>query len=121
MLEELFVVRDAIAHNHVWEAQYVWDDQAGMRLISAALEEGYGDTKFKRVSDMARRKTHRLSINLFPTRICYEDAKIVLKTATEFLLFLENEDRRYVDISSQYVKLGECLEPFVDLLPICRG
>jgi hypothetical protein len=36
-LEELFVVRDAIAHNHVWEAQYSWDDQNEMKLVSAVL------------------------------------------------------------------------------------
>jgi hypothetical protein len=115
-LEELFVVRDVIAHNHVWEAQYLWDDQVGLRLVSAALESGYGDKKFRRVIDQTNRKTRYLGINLFPTRICREDARVVLRTVVEFLLFLENEDRRYVYISNQYVKQGENLVRFVDLV-----
>lgn len=115
-IEELFVVRDAIAHNHVWEAKFSWDEKVGMKLISAALEEGYGDRKFRRVLDQAKRKTRQLGINLFPTRICREDARIVLKNAVEFLMFLENQDRRYVYISPQYVKFRGNLIPFVELV-----
>jgi hypothetical protein len=115
-LEELFVVRDVIAHNHVWEAQFIWDDQSGMKLISATLKEGYGDKKYAKVLDPRIRKTRRLGINLFPTRICREDATTVLKNAVEFLMFLENLDRRYVYISPQYVKFRGVHKPFVELV-----
>jgi len=116
LLEELFVVRDVIAHNHVWEAQYLWDDQVGMKLVFAALESGYGDKKFKRVIDHVNRKTRQLGINLFPTRICREDARVVLKTAVKFLLFLENKNRRYFYISDQYVRYRDQSVRFVDLV-----
>ncbi len=115
-LEELFVVRDVIAHNHVWEAEFIWDDQFGMKLISAALEKGYGDKKYAKVFDSATRKTRRLGINLFPTRICREDAIAVLKNAVEFLRFLERLDRRYVYISPQQVNFRGRPRPFVDLV-----
>jgi hypothetical protein len=115
-LEELFVVRDVIAHNHVWEAEFIWDDQSGMKLISAALKEGYGDKKYEKVLDPTNRKTRQLGINLFPTRICREDATTVLKNAVEFLRFLESIDRHYVYISPQYVKFRGEMRPFVDLV-----
>ncbi len=115
-LEELFVVRDVIAHNHVWEAQFIWDDQVGMKLISAALKEGYGDKKYAKVLDATTRKTRRLGINLFPTRICREDARTVLKNAVEFLKFLEGLDRRYVYLSPQCVKFRGKRIPFVDVV-----
>jgi hypothetical protein len=115
-IEELFVVRDVIAHNHVWEAQYTWDEQVGMRLIAAQLRDGYGDAKFRRVLDTNSRKTRQLGINLFPTRICRNDAVVVLKVAVDFLLFLENEDRRYLYISQQSVKFDGNYVLFVNLV-----
>jgi len=115
-LEELFVVRDAIAHNHVWEAQFSWEDQSQMHLISAKKGQGYGDKKFKKVLNPQTRKTRQFGLNLFPTSICRADAVLVLKTAVEFLLFLENEDRRYVYISPQPVKFNGRITTFVELV-----
>ena len=88
-LEELFVVRDVIVHNHVWEALFNTTGEE-MELIIADLRKGYGDKKFNRVINLTNRKTRQLGINLFPTRICREDVKIVLKNAKEFFLFLKN-------------------------------
>ena len=116
ILEELFVVRDVIVHSHLWEAEITWDEQMRMRLISAEREEGYGDKKFDKVINPAERKTRQLGINLFPTRICRTDAVVVLKNAVEFLLFLENEDRRYIYISPQPVKFKRNMVNFVDLI-----
>src|SRR5690606_34218681 len=92
-LEELFVVRDVIAHNHIWEAQIFWDENYDLKLISANLSAGYGDNKFNQVVDPKSRSTKLLKINLFPTRISKQDCVITLKRAVEFLLFLENQDR----------------------------
>ncbi len=115
-VEELFVTRDVIAHNHLWETRFVWDDQAGMRLISTQLETGYGDKKFERVIDLKERKTKNLGINLFPTRICRQDAITVLKMVFEVLSFLENQDPNSVYISVQPVQFGNTLMMFKDLI-----
>jgi len=82
-LEELFVVRDVIVHNHVWEARFNTEGEA-VELIFADLRKGYGDKKFNRVINPTNRKTRQLGINLFPTRICRTDVEIVLKNAKEF-------------------------------------
>lgn len=115
-LEELFVVRDVIAHNHLWETQFVWDEQAGMKLVSTKLREGSGDKKFNKVLNPKERKTRQLGVNLFPTRICRADAAIVLKKVMEFLLFLEGKDRRYIYISPQPVKIGGKIVLFTELI-----
>lgn len=39
-IEELFVIRDVIVHNHVWDAQIVWDDEMIMRFNS--VDRGMG-------------------------------------------------------------------------------
>ena len=115
-IEELFVVRDAIAHNHLWEAQFEWDDQLGMKFVTPPTQRSGGDNKFNRVLDPTNRKTRLLGINLFPTRICREDVIIVLHTAIQFLKFLEQEDRNYVIISTVDVKIFGKITTFVDLI-----
>ena len=116
ILEELFVVRDVIAHNHVWDARFQWDETAGMKFISAQLVGGYGDTKHRRVLDPTNRLSRILGINLFPTRICRDDAIIVLKKSVEVLLFLEGESRNYCYISPQPVKYRSNIIDFVELV-----
>jgi hypothetical protein len=116
ILTEIFVVRDVIAHGHIWKAQFYHDEQADMKLISADLQEGYGDKKFKIVLNQEERKTHKLGINLFPTKLCREDVMLVLKNITNFLLFLEEKDPRYRGISEQYVSYGGQIKRFIDLL-----
>jgi hypothetical protein len=115
-IEELFVVRDVIVHNHVWEAQFRWDETVGMKFISAQLAGGYGDAKHKKVLEPSNRLTRLLGINLFPTRICRDDAVIVLKSAVELLLFLESEDRNFCYISPQPVKYKASIIQFSDLI-----
>ena len=115
-LAELFVVRDVIAHGHIWQARIKWDKDYELKLVSASLSEGYGDKKFSDVIDEHKRKTKFLEINLFPTRICWSDIVTVLKTATAVLLFLEQKDRRYVYISDEYVEFDGKTVKFLDLV-----
>ena len=52
-ITDLFVVRDSISHNHVWEQ---WPDvnEDGVKLLQASLVQGYGDRKFRARVDMAK-------------------------------------------------------------------
>lgn len=116
-LEELFIVRNVIVHNHIWEAKIYWDEDMKMRLSSAEFNKEFGGNKaFYRVLDKEKRKTKLLGINLFPNRISHDDAVIVLINATDFLLFLENEDRNYVYISPQPIMYQERSMTFVDFV-----
>jgi hypothetical protein len=115
-LEELFVVRDMVAHNHLWQAQFAWDENPGLKLLSAEQLEGYGDDKSRRVLNPTNRRTRLLGINLFPTRICCSDTAIVLKNALDSFLLLEDKDRRYIYISSQHVRIGDALVLFTELV-----
>jgi hypothetical protein len=103
-ITELFVMRDVIVHNHVWEAEFTSDSQGEMVTVgNPKLQSEYGDKKYKNATDSFIRKTQLLRLNVYPTRICYSDVLIVLKTAVEFLLFLEKEDRNYIYLSNQRV------------------
>lgn len=103
-VEEIFVIRDTIAHNHVWEANIYWDENGMLRLVDAQRVKGYGDNKFEKAVDDNNRKTKLLGLNVFPNRICRTDAVIVLRTAFEFLSETERKDHNYFSVSALLVK-----------------
>jgi hypothetical protein len=114
-VEEVFALRDMIAHNHLWEADVKWDAAMKLRFASdPVLIQGYGDRRFRRVLDQRTRRSIRLALNLFPLRVWRRDAYLVLAKVVEALLALEEMDRRFVYISQQtflfrqkYSRLGE--------------
>jgi hypothetical protein len=111
-VEELFVIRDTIAHNHVWEANVFWDERGSLKLVDAQLLKGYGDKKFEKAVDINTRKTKILGLNIFPTRICRSDVIVVLKTAFDFLASLEDKDHNYFSVSALIVKYKGVVIPF---------
>ena len=116
-IRELSVLRDLIAHNHIWEATYGWGEEIDMKLVKTPIKQtGYGDGKFDDVVDLDSRLTKSLKLNVFPTKINYLDVKIVLKTTVDFLLFLESQDLRIVNISSQHVRHKGKLTSFVGVV-----
>jgi hypothetical protein len=114
-IEEVFVLRDIIAHNHIWTAAMRWDDSSGMALDSAEKLPAYGDQKFNRVVDLKTRATRRLHLDAFPNRIHRATAIAVLKKTIEVLKVLEELDRSYVYLSQPWhVTKGKQLVPFYE-------
>jgi hypothetical protein len=101
-VDELFVVRDVIAHNHSWDAEIEWDEAGSPRFTRAALQDGEGGARFKRAADLEKRVTRKLGLNVFPTRIWRRDALIVLRETTRFLHHLEGCG--LIGVSGHYVK-----------------
>ena len=101
-VEELFALRDVIAHNHLWEADVEWDQSGNLRFASPPrLIEGFGNRRLRKVMHAPTRQTHRLKLNLFPSRIWRRDAYETFKKVVQALLSLEQMDRRYVYVSQQ--------------------
>lgn len=108
-VEELFVLRDIIAHNHVWAADV---DFKTMRVRTAKLLPGYGDSKFRSVVDLTTRKTRRLNLDIFPTRIHKSTAVAVLKKLAEAMSFLESIDINYLHFAPHTISINESNVPF---------
>jgi hypothetical protein len=102
-VEEIFVLRDVIAHNHMWEATIADDDVKGLVVVSATKRPGYGDDKFDRVVDLATRRTRRLHLDVFPNRIHRQTAIVALEKCVEVLRFLENSDSSFVGSTDPHV------------------
>ena len=110
-VNEIFAIRDAIVHNHLWKTEI---DPDTMKFTSPPeLLPGYGEGKrFEAVMDPKTRLSRRLKLNLFPSRISKRDAYIVVKTAVRTLEELEKMDRRYVRLARlpEVVKALESLK-----------
>jgi hypothetical protein len=105
-VDEIFAVRDVIVHNHVWEAQIVWergpDRKLDMKFAEPPkLRKGYGDERFKKVMDPVSRLSRHLKLNLFPSRIWRHDAYIVLQTVGQALRALESMDPAYAGLDNE--------------------
>src|SRR5690242_17291072 len=75
-MTEVFVMRDVIAHNHIWNVQFEWDETEH-RLLGLNQVAG-GDRKFRNVVDSATGISRTLGLHLVPTLVDRSDVKKVL-------------------------------------------
>lgn len=91
-VDEAFVVRDAIAHNHLWSGKFIYDEDAGVWTTKREPTPlpGFGDDKFMANADLGTGETKVLKLNVVPTRVWSRDAYIVLRTLLETLEVLDH-------------------------------
>lgn len=108
-IDEIIAVRDAIVHNHLWEANVYWDGAHSLKFSEPPkLIEIYGNKRQHRVMDISSRLTRKLKLNLFPPRIWRRDAYLTFYTVYKALVKLEELDRSYFTITyPQYMFAGE--------------
>lgn len=92
-IEEIFVVRHAIAHAHLWKAKV---DENDLRFTELPTRlPGYGDNNFDKIVDPTSRTTRKLKLDVFPTRIDRGTAIIVLKECAKALESLESKHKEF--------------------------
>lgn len=102
-LNEVHVVRDVLAHNHLWEVSFSWDEQKGM-VHNESNKRSSGDNKYKQYVDSNTNRTSKLGLNVSPIKIDVSDAKTVIQTVWKILLFLEGKNRNQCYVSHLSVK-----------------
>ncbi len=110
---EIFVVRDLLAHNHLWEMQLELEEGVGMKEKDSTRKSS-GDKKFLGCVDRGSGKTRCFGLNVVPIKVGAEDARISLKIMWRVLLFLEAKNRNQCYVSHLHVihkgrqfKMGE--------------
>ncbi len=73
ILSEIFVVRDVIVHNHIYEVKVFHNRNGEMLGHRQKLLEGYGDTKHLASTNPRTKKTNLLKFNIQPLKIGFED------------------------------------------------
>jgi len=96
-LAELRAVRHAILHSHIWQREMKWDLNATpprlqVELGPFELQDEFGHKhSFRKWVNLQEMRTRDLGISIVPTRLERDDAKVVLNTAVDFLLFLDEK------------------------------
>ncbi|MEA5098156.1 MAG: hypothetical protein VB032_06450 [Burkholderiaceae bacterium] len=87
-LNEVFVLRDAIAHGHVWKLTVSDRKAYGHILCNSSLEESYGDKKYDQTVNKLTRRTRILGLNIVPTAVGRKEVLKVLDMIWRTLNFL---------------------------------
>jgi len=117
-LEEAYVLRDAIIHNHTWKVIVPNSGNLNDPRIKYILLPGYGDKKFQKVINWNTLKTKRLSLNVVTTIVNRKDVLVVLDVVWRVCVILQSEDSRYFPLEdypykwsdSKYLKFPELIQ-----------
>lgn len=81
-LEEIYVLRDALAHGHMWTIAFTIR-QHGTEVTSLKMHEGYGDAKYRAIVDEKTGRTRKLGLAAIPSEIGLAEASTALKKLSE--------------------------------------
>lgn len=114
-IAEVFVLRDLLAHNHLWEIDFTWDADGPLQVLNVNHAFG-GDRKYAQHVDPSTRRTRRLGIHIVPNRVDRRDAALVLKTVWDALELMDADNHTVCPVSPAYVHDGTGLIPFAELV-----
>jgi hypothetical protein len=97
-LFEIHILRDVLAHNHLWEVSHSRDDE-GRMIIDSIEKRSSGDNKYQQYVDPVANVTKNLKLNISPIRVGNSEAISVVKAMWNILIFLEKKNRNQCYIS----------------------
>lgn len=106
-LTDVYVVRDALFHNHLWEIEYSWGGSPAMVLHGAIKDPAFGDKKYSARVNPNTRRTKALGIAVVPTRVDRRDARKIFETVWKTLLFLEAKNRNQCYVSHIHIRFRD--------------
>lgn len=115
-LMDVYVLRDAVFHNHLWEIEFSWGGSSSMVMRGAVKHPAFGDKKYSARVNINTRRTKALGLSIVPTRINRTEARKVFQTVWKTLLLLEKKDRNQCSISNADVRFHGKTILFSDLI-----
>jgi hypothetical protein len=115
-LEEVFEVRNSIAHNHIWEIEFATPPAGGRQHKRSQVVSG--THRLSAVPPLTTRipRTQRLRLNLQPGRLDRTDVAKVLDASLHFLAHLSKRGQRPISLTTEIVAFKGKRLPFSNLL-----
>lgn len=113
-LTEIYILRDIIIHNHLWELGFVCEED-GMS-VSSAKKRSSGDSKYTNNVDESTRKTKVLGLTVNPIKVGNVEVEKVLQIMWKILIFLEQEDQNQCHVSSVYYRYKGKMTPLGEVV-----
>jgi hypothetical protein len=114
-LKDVYVLRDSLIHNHIWEIDYEWGVSPSMVLLSAAKHAASGDTKYLQRVNLNTHRTKALRLSVLPTRVDRTDVLKIFDTLWKTLLIFEATDRKQCYVSNERVRFRGKTKLFSEL------
>jgi hypothetical protein len=111
-LSELFVLRDAIAHNHVWLLNYLWSEGKRRKLTSAVRTTWSGNRRLEKRLNPNTFRTKVLRANVIPDRMDRKDVYAALAVSLSVLAVLAKRGANPVTVTNSIVGFKGQLVPF---------
>ena len=111
-LSELFVVRDAIIHSHVWVIKYDLPKHGGRRFLFASRKSWSGNNRLEQRLNSKTYRTKLLRFNAIPSRIDGTDVVKTFDVVFTALRFLEKRGANPVALLSITVEHQGLEVPF---------
>jgi len=102
-LSELFVLRDAIAHNHFWVLDYLWSDGKRRKLTSATRVTWSGNRRLAKRLNPKTFRTKLLRANVIPARMDRKDVHAAFLISLSVLDFLARRGANPVTVTNSSV------------------
>lgn len=115
-LEEVFEVRNSIAHNHLWEIEFTTPPEGGRQHKRSQVVAGTHRLRVVPPPETRIPRTRRLRVNLQPGRLDRTDVAKVLATCLHFLAHLSNRGHRPIALTMETVAFKGKRLPFPSLL-----
>ena len=106
ILDEVYTIRNVVAHNHLWVGTFQYDSEYNM-LPGDFEKHEHKNKIYEKVVDKDYRVTKICKLNVFPTLINKIDLIKVFILVTEHLIKIEKAYPQSFRISQTTVKLGE--------------
>lgn len=115
-LEELFDVRNSIAHNHLWEIEFTIPSKGGRQHRQSQVVSGTHRLRVVPPSTARIPRTKRLRLNLQPGRLDRTDVVKALAACLHFFSHLSSHGQRPIRLTTEIVGFKGKRLPFFDLL-----
>ena len=88
-LTEVFILRDVLAHNHLWTLTVSHHESKHLILRHAVKDAEFGDYKYKVSVNTRTRRTSALGLNIVPTSVGLREVAKVFDVLWRSFQFLE--------------------------------
>lgn len=116
-LVEVFLARNAVAHNHLWHLDISDFKEAGSPTLANPKELGFQTNKhYEQVVDFGTRRTRKVGLNISPTAVDRTDVQKVFEVVWRTLTFMNAQDFSHTPLAGSTVGYRGKYRQFEDLL-----
>lgn len=101
-LIEVFLIRNVLAHNHIWHLDVSDMEQNGSPTLASPLDLGFQTNKnYAPVVDLTSRRTRKLQLNVNPIAVDRSDVRKVFDIVWRTLKFMNEHNFDHTPLASQ--------------------